>query len=107
MLHVPYHGTEELLIDLMTGRIDMVVGTIAPHSRQVRAGKVLAFAVMSDKRSPVLPDVPTIEEAGVPDCDAALWTWRWWRRSVFRRTLSAVSITPLLPPSTARKCKMR
>ncbi len=74
VLHVPYHGTEESLIDLMTGRIDMVVGTIAPSLAEVRAGKVLAFAVMSDKRSPVLPDVPTIEEAGVPDCDAALWT---------------------------------
>jgi tripartite-type tricarboxylate transporter receptor subunit TctC len=74
VVHVPYHGTEESLIDLMTGRIDMVVGTIAPSLAQIREGKLLAFALLSDKRSPLLPDVPTNSEAGAPDCEAALWT---------------------------------
>lgn len=74
VVHVPYHGTEESLIDLMTGRIDMVVGTIAPSLAQIRGGKLLAFTILDSKRSTLLPDVPTDSEAGAPDCDAALWT---------------------------------
>jgi len=74
VIHVPYHGTEQSLIDLMAGRIDMVVGTIAPSLAQIRQGKLLAFAMMSDKRNPTLPEVPTIGEAGALGCEAALWT---------------------------------
>ena len=74
VIHVPYRGSEQSLIDLIAGRIDMLVGTIPPSLQQIRAGKVLAFAIMSDKRSPLLPEVPTIAEAGAPGCEAGLWT---------------------------------
>lgn len=74
VVHVPYRGSEQSLIDLMAGRIDMLVGTIAPTLAQVREGKVRALAIMSDKRSTVLPEVPTVAEAGAAGCEAALWT---------------------------------
>jgi tripartite-type tricarboxylate transporter receptor subunit TctC len=72
--HVPYRGSEQSLMDLMAGRIDMLVGTIAPTLAQIRQGNLRAFAIMSDTRSPILPEVPTIGEAGAPGCEAALWT---------------------------------
>lgn len=74
VLHVPYRGSEQSLIDLIGGRIDMLVGTIPPSLPQIRAGKILAFAIMSDKRSPLLPEVPTVAEVGAPGTEAALWT---------------------------------
>ncbi len=72
--HVPYRGSEQSLIDLMAGRIDLLVGTIAPTLGSIREGKLRAYAIMSETRSPLLPDVPTIGHAGVPGCEAALWT---------------------------------
>jgi tripartite-type tricarboxylate transporter receptor subunit TctC len=74
LVHIPYHGTEQSMLDLMEGRIDLSVSTIPPTLPQIRQGAVRALAVMSDKRSSILPDVPTVAEAGVPGCEAALWT---------------------------------
>jgi tripartite-type tricarboxylate transporter receptor subunit TctC len=72
--HVPYRGSEQSLVDVMAGRMDLMVGTIAPTLELIRQGKLRAFAIMSETRSPMLPDVPTIGEAGAPGCEAALWT---------------------------------
>jgi tripartite-type tricarboxylate transporter receptor subunit TctC len=74
VVHVPYHGTEQSLLDLMEGRIDLSVSTIPPTLGQIKQGTVRALAVMSGKRSGMLPDVPTVAEAGTPGCEAALWT---------------------------------
>ena len=74
VVHVPYHGTEQSLLDLMEGRIDLSVSTIPPTLPQIKQGTVRALAVMSGKRSGMLPDVPTVAEAGTPGCEAALWT---------------------------------
>jgi tripartite-type tricarboxylate transporter receptor subunit TctC len=74
VVHVPYHGTEQSLLDLMEGRIDLSISTIPPTLPQIQQGTVRALAVMSDKRSSMLPDVPTVGEAGVPGCEAGLWT---------------------------------
>jgi tripartite-type tricarboxylate transporter receptor subunit TctC len=72
--HVPYRGSEQSMFDLMKGRIDFSVSTIPPTLAHIREGKLRAYAVMSDKRNAMLPDVPTVGEAGVPGCEAALWT---------------------------------
>jgi tripartite-type tricarboxylate transporter receptor subunit TctC len=74
LVHIPYHGTEQSMLDLMEGRIDLSVSTIPPTLSQVQQKTVRALAVMSDKRNSMLPDVPTVAEAGVPGCEAALWT---------------------------------
>jgi tripartite-type tricarboxylate transporter receptor subunit TctC len=72
--HIPYRGTSQSMFDLMQGRINLQVGTIPPTLQSIRDGKLRALATMSDKRSDALPDVPTVTEAGVPGCEAGLWT---------------------------------
>src|SRR5205085_2719023 len=72
--HVPYRGSAQSMIDLMQGRIDLSVSTIPPTLQHIREGKLRAFAVMSEKSNASLPEVPTVAEAGVPGCEAALWT---------------------------------
>jgi tripartite-type tricarboxylate transporter receptor subunit TctC len=62
------------MLDLMQGRIDMSVSTIPPTLAHIRDGKLRAYAVMSGKRNASLPDTPTVAEAGVPGCEAELWT---------------------------------
>ena len=72
--HVPYRGSAQSMIDLMQGRIDFSVSTIPPTLQHIREGKLRAFATMSEKRNASLPEIPTVAEAGVPGCEAALWT---------------------------------
>src|SRR5581483_1563947 len=72
--HVPYRGSAQSMLDLMQGRIELSVSTIPPTLQHIRSGKLRGYAVMSTKRSATLPDVPTVAEAGVPGCEAGLWT---------------------------------
>ena len=72
--HIPYRGTAQSTLDLMQGRIDLSVSTIAPTLEHIRAGRLRALAVMAGARNAMLPEVPTVGEAGVPGCEAALWT---------------------------------
>jgi tripartite-type tricarboxylate transporter receptor subunit TctC len=66
LTHVPYKGTTQLLPDLMDGRIDMALDSLPAYLPHLKAGKVRALAVASRERSPVLPELPTMAEAGVP-----------------------------------------
>jgi len=66
LTHVPYKGTTQLLPDLMDGRLDMALDSLPAYLPHLKAGKVRALAVASRGRSPVLPDLPTMAEAGVP-----------------------------------------
>jgi tripartite-type tricarboxylate transporter receptor subunit TctC len=66
LTHVPYKGTTQLLPDLMDGRIDMALDSLPAYIPHLKAGKVRALAVASRARSPVLPELPTMAEAGVP-----------------------------------------
>jgi tripartite-type tricarboxylate transporter receptor subunit TctC len=72
--HVPYRGSAQSMLDLMQGRIDLSVSTIPPTLPHIREGKLRALATMSERRNVMLPDTPTVAEAGVPGCEAALWT---------------------------------
>jgi len=66
LTHVPYKGTTQLLPDLMDGRLDMALDSLPAYLPHLKAGKLRALAVASRGRSPVLPDLPTMAEAGVP-----------------------------------------
>jgi tripartite-type tricarboxylate transporter receptor subunit TctC len=72
--HIPYRGSAQSMLDLMQGRIDLSVSTIPPTLQYVREGRLRGLAVMSEKRNAMLPELATIAEAGVPGCEAALWT---------------------------------
>jgi tripartite-type tricarboxylate transporter receptor subunit TctC len=74
VVHVPYRGTAQSVLDLMQGRIELSVSTIPPTLQQIRQGKIRALAVMSEKRSGMMSDIPTVAEAGTPGCEAELWT---------------------------------
>ena len=65
MVHVPYKGTAQLLPDLIAGRIPLAIDSIPAHLPHIKTGKTRALAVASRTRSPVLPDVPTMAEAGL------------------------------------------
>lgn len=71
--HVPYKGSAPALMDLLGGRLTMMFDTIAQQTGNVASGKVRALAVTGPKRSPLLPDVPTVQEAGLKDFDVTIW----------------------------------
>ena len=71
--HVPYKGGGPMMADLAAGAVDLAFETIPSAMVQVRAGKVKALAVTTDRRSFALPDTPTIAEAGVPGFDVPVW----------------------------------
>jgi len=71
--HIPYRGPVEALADLMTGRIDFYFLPIAPALSLIKQGKVVALAVSTPRRVQLLPDVPTIAEAGYPNAEYLFW----------------------------------
>jgi tripartite-type tricarboxylate transporter receptor subunit TctC len=73
LTHVPYKGTAPAILALMSGEVQVVFSSIPTALGQIRAGKIRALGVTIRKRSGVLPDVPTIDEAGVKGYDAASW----------------------------------
>ena len=72
-LVVPYKGSPAVLTALRTGEIDLAFEIVGPMLPQVQAGAVKALAVSSDRRNPALPDVPTVQQAGVPGYNVASW----------------------------------
>lgn len=73
MVHVPYKGAGPAIVDVIGGQCDMVFVNIAPVLGHIRAGKVIAIAVTSKARAPVLPDVPTVAESGMPGYESTTW----------------------------------
>jgi tripartite-type tricarboxylate transporter receptor subunit TctC len=71
--HIPYRGPVEALSDLMTGRIDFYFLPIAPALPLIKQEKVIALAVSTPKRAQLLPEVPTIAEAGYPNAEYLFW----------------------------------
>jgi len=74
LTHVPYKSSAQSVIDLISGRIEMQFATIAPTLANIRAGQLPALAVTGRKRSDALPDVPTLDEAGIKGYEATLWS---------------------------------
>ena len=70
---VPYRSTAQAMLDVVEGRIELQFGTIAPTLPLIRAGKLRPLGVTGAKRSPSLPDVPTIAEAALGGYEAVLW----------------------------------
>ncbi len=73
LLHVPYKGSGPLTTDLLGGQITMSFDTITPVLPHIKAGKLRALAVTTSKRSGALPDVPTLDEAGLPGFNLGTW----------------------------------
>lgn len=72
-LHVPYKGSAPAMIDLLSGNVMLLFDSIPSSLPQIRAGKLRAIAVASSRRSPVLPDLPTLAQAGLTGFAADNW----------------------------------
>jgi tripartite-type tricarboxylate transporter receptor subunit TctC len=73
MVHVPYKGGAPAMMDLLAGSVQLVFSSAPTAVPQVKAGKIRALAVTTAKRSVVLPDLPTVAEAGLPGFEADNW----------------------------------
>ncbi len=73
MVHVPYKGIAQMMSDILGNQISLGSPAVASAVSNIKAGKLKALAVTSAKRTSVLPDVPTIAEAGVPGYDVSTW----------------------------------
>jgi tripartite-type tricarboxylate transporter receptor subunit TctC len=73
LVHVPYKGTAPALNDLLAGNADLMFGELATSLELHKAGQLRILAVLTKERVAVLPDVPTIAEAGVPGCESDTW----------------------------------
>lgn len=73
MTHVPYKGGAPALVDLASGRLDLMVIPLPEAISLINAGKLKALALASGQRSPLLPDVPTTKEAGLDDFEVGSW----------------------------------
>ena len=73
IVHVPYKGSSGARTDILGGQVQMMFDAITTMAPNIRAGKLKAFGTTGRARSPVLADVPTVSEAGVPGYEAVIW----------------------------------
>jgi tripartite-type tricarboxylate transporter receptor subunit TctC len=73
LVHIPYKGSSGARTDLLGGQVDFMFDAVTTMTEQVRAGKAKAIATTGKQRSAVLPDVPTVNESGVPGYEATIW----------------------------------
>jgi len=73
ILHIPYKGSSGARTDVLGGQVDLMFDAVTTMNEQVRAGKVKALGTTGLVRSSVMPDVPTVNEAGVPKYEATIW----------------------------------
>jgi len=77
MVHIPYRGAGPLMVDLLAGQVDLAFDGMGTSSVQIKAGKLIPLAISSIARNPVLPNVPTVQEAGVPGYEVRTWYAIW------------------------------
>jgi tripartite-type tricarboxylate transporter receptor subunit TctC len=73
IVHVPYKGTIQAVTDLVAGQVQIVFADMVPAIPQIKGGKLRPLAVTSEKRSAIMPEVPTMAEAGLPGYEASVW----------------------------------
>jgi tripartite-type tricarboxylate transporter receptor subunit TctC len=71
--HTQYRGTGDILVDLLAGRIDIAIDSMAAYVPAIEAGKIKAIAIAGQSRWSKLPDVPTVSESGLPGFEASVW----------------------------------
>jgi tripartite-type tricarboxylate transporter receptor subunit TctC len=73
LVHVPYKGVNLAMNDVLSGEVHLVVIGIPAAAPHIKAGKLRALALIAPQRSPALPDVPTVAEAGLPNFEVTTW----------------------------------
>ena len=104
--HIPYRGSGPALVDLMGGQVQLSFDTMASVLPHIKAGKVRALAVASAKRSPQLPQVPTLAEAGIKGVEMGAWYGIYMPsatpKAVQERVQAEVAKMQLMPDFRAR-----
>jgi len=73
MVHIPYKGTAPAMIDMLAGQVATMAATILTGMPQIRAGRLRPLGITSAARSPIVPDIPTVAEAGLPGFESVQW----------------------------------
>ena len=73
VVHVPYKGATPALTDVIGGQVAMFMGNLPPAAGHIKAGRVKALAVTTAQRSPLVPDLPTVSESGLPGYETVAW----------------------------------
>jgi tripartite-type tricarboxylate transporter receptor subunit TctC len=73
VVHVPYKGSGPALVDTISGQINVMHTTTVSAEAHIKSGRVKVLGIASSKRSPLLPDVPTLAESGIKDAEAIVW----------------------------------
>jgi tripartite-type tricarboxylate transporter receptor subunit TctC len=73
LVHIPYRGTSQAMTDVLAGRVDMMFAPIVVALEHIRSGAVRGLSITSPDRSPLLPEVPTVREAGLPGAETEVW----------------------------------
>jgi tripartite-type tricarboxylate transporter receptor subunit TctC len=73
-VHVPYKGSGPALVEVMAGQVDMLFDQLSASAAHIKGGRLRALAVAADKRNAAIPDVPTMVESGVKNCEAGTFT---------------------------------
>jgi len=90
LLHVPYRGGPPAMNDLLGGQVPMMFNNLPAVVPLAREGRVRALGVADKKRTPLLPDVPTMAEAGVPGCVSVVWNGLLVRRGAPQEAVDAL-----------------
>jgi tripartite-type tricarboxylate transporter receptor subunit TctC len=103
---IPYRGAGPAMQDVIAGQIDATFITVAPALPQVAAGSIKAFGLTADKRVAAAPDLPTMDEAGLPDFYFSYWSGLFAPRGTPKDIVSAVGaavVTAMRDPQTRQK----
>lgn len=73
VVHIPYKGAAPAITDTVAGQVQLMYTTTVSGETQIKAGRVKVIGIASAKRSPLLPDVPTLAESGIKDAEAIVW----------------------------------
>jgi tripartite-type tricarboxylate transporter receptor subunit TctC len=88
---VPYRGTAPALTDLVAGQIDIIVDQASNSMQQIRTGNIRAYAITDRKRLSAAPDIPTVDEAGLPGFYMTLWNGLWVPKGTPREAVSRLN----------------
>jgi len=104
--YVPYRGTGPAMNDLVAGQIDLIVDQLSNSINQVRAGTIRGYAVTDTKRAESAPDIPTVDEAGLPGFHMTLWSGLWAPKGTPKDViakLNAAALDALSDPPTRKQ----
>jgi tripartite-type tricarboxylate transporter receptor subunit TctC len=103
---VPYRGTAPAMIDLVAGQIDIMIDQTSNSIAQVHAGTIRPYAITDEKRVESLPDVPTVDEAGLKGFHMTLWSGLWLPKGTPRdivMKINAAAVAAMTDPAVRKK----